>query len=138
MEIWKIWGRRRFTKVSLSRKTMKVEAHWSVLKRLYLLPFNRPRVDLLLYVISSKPIPKFIAGLDDFQSGRRKPNWWKQFRKNWVGAFRQNHVGSTKQISTCLLVLVQPGPGVNTLCANISYLRTAHSTWTKILIAAHH
>lgn len=45
LEYWIIWGRRHTSKLALSRTTKKVEAHWLVLKRLCLLPYNRPQVD---------------------------------------------------------------------------------------------
>lgn len=48
---WPLWGRISKSKIAFSRATMFVESHWSVLKRLYLLPYNRPRVVLVVYVI---------------------------------------------------------------------------------------
>lgn len=83
MDNWIIWGPWHSSKIALSRTTMKFDAHWSLLKRLYLLPYNRPRVDLLVYVISTKLLPKYLSNLENVRSGVKNPNWWKQFRREW-------------------------------------------------------
>jgi len=78
-----LWGRRTEGEIALSKTTMKVEAHWSMLKRLYLLPYNRPRVDLLLYVLENQIMPKFTMEYVLLKSGSKKPNWWKSFSAEW-------------------------------------------------------
>jgi len=40
---------------------MMVESHWSQLKRLYILPYNWPRCDFLIYILDVKVLPKFIS-----------------------------------------------------------------------------
>lgn len=80
---WELWGRRHLTKVSLSRTTMKVEAHWSILKRLYLFSFNRPRVDLLIHILESKIMRKYSDDYKAYCEGYLKPWWWKEFLKSW-------------------------------------------------------
>lgn len=80
---WKLWGRRDSTKVAITRTTMKVESHWSVLKRLFLLQFNRPRVDLLVHIIATRLLPKICNDYHALHLGLRKPFWWKSFVKTW-------------------------------------------------------
>lgn len=82
-ETWKLWGRRNCSKISLSRTTMKVESHWSVLKRLYLLPYNRPRLDLLVHIIATSVMNKYQHDYTAMYSGRKKPYWWKSFVLTW-------------------------------------------------------
>lgn len=68
---WKCWGRKHISKISLSRITSMVEGHWLVFKRLYLLPYNRPQIDFLLYVIDSKLIQKFNCDFELLQLGQK-------------------------------------------------------------------
>lgn len=77
------WGRRRASLIPLSKTTMMCEAHWSVLKRLYLLPYNRPRADLVLHVIDTKVMPKFTSDYQLMMSERKKPSWWRTFVHTW-------------------------------------------------------
>lgn len=81
--IWNLWGRRHPSKISFSRTTMKVEAHWSLMKRLYLLPYNRPRLDLLVHVIATSLMNKYKHDYGALKSGRKKPYWWKSFVSTW-------------------------------------------------------
>lgn len=80
---WDLWGRRNPHKISLLRTTMLVEAHWSVLKRLYIFSFNRPRLDLLVHIICSKVLRKYLDEYKALRSGVKKPWWWKEFVKTW-------------------------------------------------------
>lgn len=80
---WRLWGRRHNSKIAISRTTMKVEAHWSILKRLYLLPYNRPRLDLLVHIIDSALMRKFVCDYKSLALGVKKPFWWKLFVRSW-------------------------------------------------------
>lgn len=62
---------------------MKVEAHWSTLKRLFLMPYNRPRVDLLIHIIDKKMLLKFSEDYECYNLGLKKPHWWKHFVAMW-------------------------------------------------------
>lgn len=77
------WGRRNASLIPLSKTTMMCESHWSLLKRLYLLPYNRPRVDLLLYVLDSKLLSKYTSDYHLLMNGRKKPSWWREFVEEW-------------------------------------------------------
>lgn len=80
---WNLWGRRHDRKVSITRTTMKVEAHWSLLKRLFLMKFNRPRVDLLVHIVGTRLLVKVHNDYDAMKNGLKKPSWWKSFVKTW-------------------------------------------------------
>lgn len=83
---WKLWGRRHEHMIPFSRTTMKVESHWSMLKRQFLLPYNRPRVDLLVHVIASTVMVKFDHEYEALKLGRKKPFWWNAFVSMWKKA----------------------------------------------------
>lgn len=53
------------------------------LKQVYLLPFNRPRLNLLVHIIDTKLLMKFINDFEAFKTGVDKPYWWKQFVITW-------------------------------------------------------
>ena len=53
-----------------------VEAHWSTIKRVYLVQFNRPRTDLLLFILDSKVHPKFDNDYNALRKGYKKGFWW--------------------------------------------------------------
>lgn len=44
-----------------SRSAMKVENNWSLMKRIFFVPFNKPRLDALLYVLGAKLMKKFVC-----------------------------------------------------------------------------
>lgn len=96
---WVLWGRRHSSKIALSRTTMKVESHWLVLKKHFLMAFNRPRVDLLVHVIGSKLMFKFFCDFQSIHDGSKKPYVWKEFLRQWKkcqladeqNVYRTNH-----------------------------------------------
>ena len=53
---WVLWARSSYSRIGVLRTTMVVESHWRILKRDYLYKFNRPRLDLLCFVIVKKVI----------------------------------------------------------------------------------
>lgn len=76
---WNLWGRRQLSKIPFSRTAMKVESHWSMLKRQYLLPYNIPRVDLLVHILTSSLMVKFEHDYEAMKLGRKKPFRWASF-----------------------------------------------------------
>ena len=56
---------------------MLVEAHWSVLKRNYLVVQNRPRIESVVYVISSQMILNHVRDYYLCLRGLKKGHWWK-------------------------------------------------------------
>lgn len=78
------WGRRDVgSGIPFARTTMYVEGHWSLLKRNFLLYYNRPRIDFLLYIINSRLLPKFHDDLEMLKIGKKLPLWYKSFCKEW-------------------------------------------------------
>lgn len=52
-----LWGGRNLSfGIPMSKTTMTVEAHWSALKKIFLLGLNRPRSDMLVYIIDKKVV----------------------------------------------------------------------------------
>lgn len=51
---WALWARSSYNKISILRTTMVIESHWRMIKRDHLYKFNRPRLDLLCFVIVQK------------------------------------------------------------------------------------
>ena len=88
-------GRRHIScGIPLSRTTMPVEAHWSMLKRTFLLRKIRPRCDTLVFIIQKKLLPKVEADLQDILSGILKPSWWSRFICEWKRSIRAPINGS--------------------------------------------
>lgn len=77
-DVFMFWGRRHNQVIQIARTTMMVEAHWSRLKRVYLLPYNRPKCDFLEYILSVVVLPRFSADFELLCSGIEKPVWWIQ------------------------------------------------------------
>lgn len=78
-EDWKTWDRKEIEEVSLPRTTTKSEVHWSILKVLYLQPFNIQRMDLLIHVMKAKVIQKLCDDYKVILHGLKKPCWRKSF-----------------------------------------------------------
>ena len=53
---WTLWARSSSNEISILRTTMVIESHWRMIKRDHLYKFNRPRLDLLCFVIVQKVI----------------------------------------------------------------------------------
>jgi hypothetical protein len=86
-EQWKLWARSANNKeIPVLKTTMIVESHWRKLKHDYLHRFNRPRIDLVIWILTSRAIPQAIVRMEAIRNGdSRKGNasWRKQFKKQW-------------------------------------------------------
>lgn len=113
-ETWKLWGSRHKRRNLLTITTMMVESHWPLLICLYLLPCNRPRLDLVLYIAEKRLFSKCKSDLQQLASGVKKPHWCKSF----VFLGRRRY-GPSKRMSTWLKKIsldpVQPGFKINSL-----------------------
>lgn len=75
-----LWGRENWDDgIPFAKTTMMIEAYWSVLKRHELSKFNRPRCDLLLFLLDETVLPRIIKDFHQLINGRVKPSWWKRF-----------------------------------------------------------
>ena len=84
-ENFRSWGRLNNEHAMAKSKTrMTVESHWSLLKRHQLRNFNRPRSDLLIYLMEGKVLPKYEENFSLLISGRSKPVWWCRFTSSWM------------------------------------------------------
>ncbi|KAI0348907.1 hypothetical protein OH77DRAFT_1465898, partial [Trametes cingulata] len=87
---WKLWARSAYP-VSIPRRrtTMIVEALWRGLKRLVLHMYNRPPIDLALYSIVTKTLPRYRLTLTRFLDNPRRGRAAKlshiqaDFKKAW-------------------------------------------------------
>lgn len=78
------WGRRSESHgIPLARTTMMVEAHWSLLKKHYLVLHNRPRVDFVIHLMETQLVGKYQNDYDLRRSGRALPTWFKQYTAEW-------------------------------------------------------
>ena len=70
MNEFQLWGKNcDLNSIALTKTKMAVKAHWSALKRHDLLHYNRPRCDLLLYLIAEKVFPRFEKQLESLITG---------------------------------------------------------------------
>ncbi len=62
---------------------MTAEAHWSVLKRHYLVMHNRPRVDFIIHLMETTLLSKFRNYYALLSAGVKMPRWWPAFKTEW-------------------------------------------------------
>ncbi|CAG8693352.1 12159_t:CDS:2, partial [Ambispora leptoticha] len=58
-------------------------SNWRILKRDFLYKFNRPRLDILCYVITNRMLPKLMHRYDLLVAERIRPSWQKDFANEW-------------------------------------------------------
>ncbi|KAJ6038021.1 ATP-dependent DNA helicase PIF1 [Penicillium canescens] len=84
---WKLWARAAdSTEIPVVKTTIIVESHWRTLKHDYLHRFNRPRVDLVVWVLASRVLPDAIHRMKAISSGQFrifKARWREAFKKQW-------------------------------------------------------
>ncbi|KAL3689617.1 hypothetical protein R1sor_015926 [Riccia sorocarpa] len=83
-DMWKLFSRSSKPLLCMSRTTNIVEAHWRKIKHDYLNSLNRPRLDILVYLLAKKVLGDVEISLNQFQKGREFPTWWVKFRRQWV------------------------------------------------------
>lgn len=97
-EMWKLWARASSEEVPVLKTTMILESHWRVIKHDFLHRFNRPRIDLVVWVLTTRVIPHHTTRLREILS--RPPllpgqqltrqhrigatDWRKKFRSTWT------------------------------------------------------
>ena len=81
---WPLWARSAYEeKISVLKTTMFVEGHWKVIKRDFLYKFFRPRLDLVVFILTTKVIVHQQRKLQQIKSGRERPEWVKQLKSEW-------------------------------------------------------
>ena len=86
-EQWILWARSSNPEeIPILKTTMIVESHWRRLKHDFLHRFNRPRIDLVVWILTSSSIPKGIEQIKAIQSGGFRKvfaSWGRSFKRNW-------------------------------------------------------
>ncbi|KAJ5582182.1 ATP-dependent DNA helicase PIF1 [Penicillium sp. DV-2018c] len=84
---WELWARAAsHREVPVVKTTMMVESHWRTLKHDYLHRFNRPRVDLVVWILISRAIPDVIHRMEAISKGIfrvYKARWREAFKRQW-------------------------------------------------------
>lgn len=86
-EQWKLWAQAADpNEIPTVKTTMVIESHWRTLKHDYLHRFNRPRVDLVVWILTSRVIPDAVHRMIAISSGQFrvfKARWREAFKKQW-------------------------------------------------------
>lgn len=102
---WKLWARATDpAEIPTVKTTMIVESHWRTLKHDYLHRFNRPRVDLVVWVLTSRVLPDAVHRMTAISSGQFrvfKARWREAFKKQWrKEACKAVHLDKLKEYHT--------------------------------------
>ena len=75
---WHLWAQSACTdKIPIIKTTMFIEGHWKMIKRDFLYKFFRPRLDLLVFILTTKVIKHQKHKFKQIQNGHEKPDWKK-------------------------------------------------------------
>jgi hypothetical protein len=84
---WILWARSaNKTEIPVLKTTMIVESHWRKVKHDYLHRFNRPRIDVVTWVLLSRVIPSALTRMHSLlQKDHRMAtaSWRKDFKLEW-------------------------------------------------------
>ncbi|EIN11346.1 hypothetical protein PUNSTDRAFT_63578 [Punctularia strigosozonata HHB-11173 SS5] len=87
-EQWKLWAQSVSFETPVLKLTMIVESLWRVLKHRDLSNFNRPRLDLVTYIILMKTLPRVQNWIRIILShpgcGNAITEWQKDFQTSWL------------------------------------------------------
>ena len=111
---WSRWARSANpTDIPVLKTTMIVESHWRLLKHDFLHRFNRPRIDLVLWILISRLVPAAVSKMRAIQSRDYRvatASWRADFKKEWkelsgrvpdAETFRQYHTNPRKWVCGC-------------------------------------
>ncbi|CAO3588532.1 unnamed protein product [Absidia cylindrospora] len=89
---FKLWARSATTTIPLAKSTMLVESHWRVLKRNYLYHYNKPRLDLLTYLMLDQHFQSIVNTYQQCIVMRRDViQWERDFVREWRNHYQHNH-----------------------------------------------
>ena len=84
---WELWARSADPKhIPTVKTTMIAESHWRTLKHDYLHRFNRPRVDLIVFILITRVLPDAEHRLSAILSGQSRVHsarWREAFKRQW-------------------------------------------------------
>jgi hypothetical protein len=99
----------------IARTTMIIESHWRVLKHNYKYNYNRPRLDHLNHIITSRLIPDMMSTWERYRKNRAFPSWWANFKNDWKSGLANNteslenyHIDIDKWICSCPAFINSP------------------------------
>lgn len=109
---WALWARSaNETEIPVLKTTMILESHWRKIKHDYLHRFNRPRIDLVVWILLTRSIPDSLARMHALlkQDHRRAiASWRKAFKREWkklasrtVDDFRRYHTDPAQWSCGC-------------------------------------
>ncbi|CAG8772514.1 25689_t:CDS:2, partial [Dentiscutata erythropus] len=103
-EMWKLWAHAASPKINILRSTMAIESHWRVLKHDFFSNFNNAWLDLIIYIIVSKVIPRQADRLQLLHNGRCMPKWREEFRVEWKKLSNKIIINNLNRITLDLLM----------------------------------
>lgn len=84
---WELWARSaNAEEIPVLKTTMVVESHWRKVKHDYLHRFNRPRIDLVIWILMSRLIPDAVNRMEALVEGNNRQaiaSWRKCFKRQW-------------------------------------------------------
>ncbi|KAJ7810341.1 hypothetical protein B0H13DRAFT_1504446, partial [Mycena leptocephala] len=95
---WPLWSRAACEAIPRLKTTMIVESMWKHIKRRDLAQFNRPRLDLVLYLIIIGLLPRvlqtlaYIRGLRRIGRPQALAGWQADFKAAWVDMSRPDDI----------------------------------------------
>ena len=113
-EQWKLWARSaNAAEIPVLKTTMIIESYWRKIKHDFLHRFNRPRIDLVLWILISRVIPSALVRLRALRAGNHRTatsSWRKDFKRQWTElsnrrveeqSFLQYHTNPQKWVCGC-------------------------------------
>lgn len=84
---WELWAWSvNAREIPVLKTTMIIESHWRKIKHDYLHRFNRPRIDLVIWVLTVQVIPNALDRMDAIRNcdiRKASASWRKVFKKQW-------------------------------------------------------
>ncbi|EIN06505.1 hypothetical protein PUNSTDRAFT_90128 [Punctularia strigosozonata HHB-11173 SS5] len=84
---WGLWARSKFNLIPRLKTTMICESHWRRIKKDFLHHFHKPRIDLLIWILTDKLVPAYTRRLSIHLKptgrNREQPSWRKSFKRAW-------------------------------------------------------
>lgn len=85
---WSLWARSVLhDQLPVLKTTMIVESHWKQIKKRFLGDFNRPRIDLVFWILTHEVIHHHSARIDQIRSLNYRAglaSWRYTFKKDWT------------------------------------------------------
>ena len=86
-EQWKLWARSHNPEeIPVLKTTIIVESHWRKIKHDYFHRFNRPRIDLVTWILTTRSISHGLNRMKAILDGDERmgvASWRRDFRQDW-------------------------------------------------------